>query len=123
MGLGTAKAKRALTTSEARTALPELARAAAKRSKPSKKLLDNAVEIHPRGEQRSAYLVPEVDLEEAERRIEDLEEEIEDIVLVRLIEQRTLAESGNLTDVDDVIRELGFNDLLSAHPRVRTVPG
>jgi hypothetical protein len=115
MGRGTGRAKMVVTTSQARTALPELARAAAKRSKPSKSLLDNAVEIQPRGEERSAYLVPEVDLQEAERRIEELEEELEDIALVRLIEQRTLAESGNLTTVDDVIREFGFHDLLDAH--------
>lgn len=115
MGRGAGRAKMVVTTSQARTALPELARAAAKRSKPSKSLLDNAVEIQPRGEERSAYLVPEVDLEEAERRIEKLEEELEDIALMRLIEQRTLAESGNLTAVDDVIREFGFHDLLDAY--------
>ncbi len=101
-----------VTTSQARTALPELARAAAKRSKPGKSLLDHAVEIQPRGEQRSAYLVPEVDLQEAERRIETLEEELEDIALMRLIEQRTLSESTTHTPVDDVIGKFGFHDLL-----------
>ncbi len=115
MGRGAGRAKKVFTTSQARTALPELARAAAQRSKPSKSLLDNAIEIQPRGEERSAYLVPEVDLEGAERRIEELEEELEDIALLRLIEQRTLAESDNRTTVDDVIRELGFHDLLDAH--------
>lgn len=113
MGRGSGRAQVVLTTSQARTVLPELARTAAKRSKPSKSLFEHAIEIQPRGEERSAYLVPEVDVEEAERRIEELEEELEDIALVRLVEQRALADSGNLTPVDDVIREFGFHDLLS----------
>jgi len=112
--MGRAQGKpKAITTSEARTVLPELARAAARRSKPAKSLRANAVVIHPRGEERSAYLVPEVDIEEAERRIEELEEELEDVALVRLMEQRALTDNGNLTHVDDVIREFGFHDLLA----------
>lgn len=51
----------------------------------------------------------------AARRIEELEEELEDIALLRLLEQRILADDGNLTPVDDVIRELGFHDLLGGH--------
>jgi hypothetical protein len=74
-----------------------------------------AVEIRPRGEDHSAYLVPGVDLVNAARRIEELEEELEDIALLRLLEQRILADDGNLTPVDDVIRELGFHDLLGGH--------
>jgi hypothetical protein len=113
MGRGGKGAKTTLTTSEARSSLPALARAAARRAKPSKSLLDNAVEIQSRGEQRSAYLVPQVDVEDATRRIEKLEDELEDIALVRLLEQRVLADSGRLTPVDDVMREFGFHDLLS----------
>jgi hypothetical protein len=112
MGRGASRAKRRLTTSEARSVLPELARTAARRTRPSKSLLDNAVEIQPRGEERSAYLVPEVDIEKASLRIEELEDELEDVALMRLLEQRALADSGNLTPVDDVIIEFGFEDLL-----------
>jgi hypothetical protein len=112
MGRGGSRAKTTLTTSEARSVLPKLARTAARRTRPSKSLLDNAVEIQPRGEKRSAYLVPEVDIEKASLRIEELEDELEDVALMRLLEQRALADSGNLTPVDDVIRELGFEDLL-----------
>ncbi len=54
-----------------------------------------------------------MDIEAAQRRIEELEEELEDVALVRLLEQRTLSGSGNLTHVDDVIREFGFQDLLN----------
>lgn len=111
--MGHAQGKPRMTTSEARTCLPELARAAARRSKPAQTLRENAVVIHPRGEERSAFLVPEVDIEAAEQRIEELEEELEDVALVRLMEQRTLMDAGNLTHVDDVIRELGFDELLN----------
>jgi hypothetical protein len=112
MGRGAEGTKAALTTSAARKALPKLARAAAKRAKPSKSPRDHAVRIQPRGEARCAYLVPEVDLEDAERRIGELEEELEDVALMRLLEQRALDDDGKLTPVDDVIAELGFHDLL-----------
>jgi len=111
-GARSTKTTLTLTTSQARSILPELARTAARRAKPSRHLLDNAVEIQPRGEERSAYLVPEVDLKEAARRIEDLEDELEDVALVRLLEQRILADNGHLTPVDEVISEFGFHDLL-----------
>ena len=111
--MGRAKDTTTLTTSEARRVLPQLARDAAKRQRPGRSLRENAVQIRPRGEERSAYLVPEVDLEDAERRIEELEEELEDVGLMRLMEQRALSDSGKLTHVDDVIRELGFDELLT----------
>ena len=113
MGRGAGDARAKLTTSEARRSLPALAREAARRDRPSERLLDNAVEIQPRGEDRSAYLVPEVDVEAAQRRIDALEEELEDIALVRMLEQRAAADTGNLTYVDDVIRDLGLDELLS----------
>lgn len=106
--------KATLTTSEARRVLPQLVRDAAQQSRPGKSLRENAVQIQPRGEEGSAYLVPEVDLEAAERRIEALEEELEDIGLMRMLEQRMRVETGALTDVDDVIREFGFDELTEA---------
>ena len=36
----------------------------------------------------------------------------EDAALMRLVEARVLRDSGNLTPVDDVIRALGYDDLL-----------
>lgn len=106
-------AKAKLTTSEARKALPGLARDGAQRDRASGSLLDNAIEIQPRGEQRSVFLIPEVDLDAAQQRIEELEEELEDVALVRMLEHRVHADPGNLTPVDDVIRELGFPELLA----------
>ncbi len=113
MGRGARETTTKLTTSEARRSLPALARDAARRDRPSERLLDHAVQIQPRGEDRSAYLVPEVDIEAAQRRIDSLEEELEDIALVRMLEQRAAADTGNLTYVDDVIRDLGLGKLLS----------
>jgi hypothetical protein len=105
-----------MTTTEARKSLPQLARDAARRAKAGKGLLDNAVEIQPRGERRSAYLVPEVDLEAAQRRIAELEEELEDVALVRMLEERLQRDTGNLTPVDDIIGAFGFDELRSDSP-------
>jgi len=110
MRRSTGGARVRLTTSEARRSLPALARDAARRDRPSAGLLDHAVEIQPRGEDRSAFLVPAVDVEAAQRRIASLEEELEDIALMRMLEQRATADRGRLTHIDDVIRELGVDE-------------
>jgi len=101
-----------LTTTEARRSLPGLVKAAARRRTPGKDLRANAVEILPRGEQRKALLVPEVDIEEAERRIADLEETLEDVELMRVIEERVVSGKEPGAPIEDVIRELGQEDLL-----------
>jgi hypothetical protein len=106
-----------LTTTEARKSLPSLVRAAARRSTPGKSLRANAVEISPRGEERKALLVPEVDIEAAEKQIADLQETLEDIELMRIIEERVGGGDGTGTPVADVIRELGQEDLLEEPPR------
>jgi len=105
---------KALTTSQARKDLPKLARAAAQRTRAGTSLREHAILIQPRDETRGAYLIPEIDVTAAERHIQELEEELEDIALMRLLEQRTLSGTGALTPVDDVIRELGFDALLSS---------
>ncbi|MGA2927937.1 MAG: hypothetical protein ABSG43_18470 [Solirubrobacteraceae bacterium] len=103
-------AKSVLSTSEARKALPSLAREAAQRNTPSDDLLGQAIEIAPRGEARSAFLIPGVDIEAAQQRIANLEEELEDIALMRMLEQRLAADSGNLTPFDDILREVGLDE-------------
>ena len=105
-----------LTTTEARRSLPGLVKAAARRRTPGKDLRANAVEILPRGEQRKALLVPEVDIEEAERRITELEETLEDVELMRLIEERVVTGNEPGTPIEDVIRELGREHLLDDLP-------
>jgi len=104
--------KETLSTTEARKSLPSLAKRAARQKKPGKSLRANAVAIQPRGESRRALLVPEVDVEATERYIEELEETIEDIELMRLIEERTVTGEETGSPLADVIRELGQEDLL-----------
>jgi cell division GTPase FtsZ len=104
------------TTTQARESLPSLAKAAAGRKKAAKNLRDNAIEIHPRGVQGKALLVPEVDIEAAERQIAELQETIEDIELIRLIEERTSTGKETGTPLADVIRQFGHADLLDERP-------
>jgi hypothetical protein len=101
-----------LTTTEARRSLPGLVKAAARRKTPGKDLRANAVEILPRGEERRAFLVPEVDIEAAERQIAELQETLEDVELMRIIEERVVTGTETGTPLEDVIRELGQDDLL-----------
>lgn len=101
-----------MTTSEARRSLPTLVRRAAQRRKPGRTLRANAVEIQPRGETRSALLIPEVDVAAAERYISELEETIEDIELMRLVEERVVSGSERGLPLAEVIRDLGQEDLL-----------
>jgi predicted type IV restriction endonuclease len=105
-----------LTTTEARRSLPGLVKAAARRRTPGRDLRANAVEILPRGEERKALLVPEVDIEAAERRIAELEETLEDVELMRVIEERVVTGQEPGTPIEDVIRELGRDHLLDDLP-------
>jgi hypothetical protein len=117
MGRRANKTAVAMTTTEARKSLPTLAKTAARRKRPSKRLRDNAVAIQPRGEEGRALLVPEVDIAEAERHIAELEETIEDIELMRLVEERVKGGAERGTPIDDVIRRFGFEEeLLGERP-------
>ena len=97
-----------LTTSEARTALPGLVRKAAK-AKPAKTLRDNAVAIRARGEEGLVLLLPEADVTAAERRIAELEEELEDVALMRMVEELTLADTGERFTLEHVAKEAGIS--------------
>lgn len=103
--------ERRYTIEEARTELYGLVNEFAHVGKPSKSLLERAVEIgpHRRG---GAVLVPEVDALAAERRIEELEQELEDIGLALLLEER-LAGPGERATLDEVAAELGLADFLA----------
>lgn len=96
-----------LTTTQARTQLPALVRKIA-RSKPTAALTQTAVVIHARGEQTPVMLLSGASVAAAEQRIAELEEELEDIALMRLIEQREINDSGRRVTVDDLALELGI---------------
>jgi hypothetical protein len=110
--VGKRRQGRTYTTTEARDSLPTLVKQAATKKKAGKSLRSSAIVIQPRGEERKAFLIPEVDLEAAEREIADLRELLEDIELVHLIEERAAAGSGDGTPLAEVIRELGHENLL-----------
>lgn len=110
-----------LGTSEARRDLSKLVEEAGRRKRPSRSLLDNAVEI---GAYRrtGAVLIPEVDAKthaerEAllEQRVEELENELDEVFLGLLVSERLVARKGAGTrgkPIEQVARELGFGELL-----------
>jgi hypothetical protein len=104
------------TIEEARTELYGLVRKFAAIDEASESLLDRAVEIGPR-RRGGAILVPEVDALEAARRIEELEDELEDIGLALVLQER-LAETGARSSLDEVAAGLELTDVLTAE-RVR----
>jgi hypothetical protein len=104
-----------MATSEARAELSKLVNDLAAREQPGSSLADSAIEIgrHRKG---GAWLVPEVDAQAAVERIAELEEELENIAIGLALEERIARSSGGTTPARDVIRELGFDDLLEGLP-------
>jgi hypothetical protein len=108
-GLHFAPAKR-LATSEARATLSSLVNDLGRHREPSRSLADNAIEIGPH-RKGGAWLVPEVDAQAAVGRIAELEDELENIAIGLMLADR-LERSTQATPAREVIRELGFDDLL-----------
>lgn len=108
-----APAKR-MGTSEARAEFSKLVHDLSRHRSPSASLADNAIEIGPH-RKGGAWLVPEVDAQAAMERITELENELENIAIGLLLQER-LDKSSGTTPGRDVIRELGFDDLLEGLP-------
>lgn len=106
---------RRLATSEARAALSGLVNDLGGHREPSGSLVDNAVEIGPH-RKGGAWLVPEVDAHAAVRRIAELEDEVENIALALMLSERLESSEGTTVPAEQVIRELGFDDLLDGLP-------
>jgi hypothetical protein len=100
------------TVEEARTELYRLVDGFRKVRKPSSDLAERAVEIGPR-RQGGAWLVPEADAQAAIERIEELEEELEDVAIGLLVAER-LGRSGPEEDIslDELARQFGLEHLL-----------
>jgi hypothetical protein len=100
------------TVEQARRELYALIDEFRKVSEPSGSLLDRAVEIGPR-RQGGAWLVPEADAQAALDRIEELEEELEDIGIGLLLQER-LARGGLDDDLslEELASEVGREHLL-----------
>lgn len=111
----------ALTLEEGRQRLHELAASFGKLTKPSRSLLDRAQSVGPY-RKGGLVLVPEIDavaaaerIEEAEREKEALLEEIEDLGIILLAQER-LAEPTpveRLIPIEQLAREFGREHLLA----------
>jgi len=111
----------ALTLEEGRQRLHELAASFGKLKKPSKSLLDRAQSVGPY-RKGGLVLVPEIDavaaverIEEVERERETLLEEIEDMGIILLAQER-LAEPTpveRLIPIEQLAREFGREHLLA----------
>jgi hypothetical protein len=106
---------RRMATSEARADFSKLVNELAGHKQPGASLADNAIEIGPH-RKGGAWLVPEVDAHAAVERITELEQELENIAIGFALQERLDSSSGGTTPARDVIRELGFADLLEGLP-------
>ena len=107
-------APRRLATSEARADFSNLVNELGERDTPGESLADNAIEIGPH-RKGGAWLVPEVDARAAVEELEELRDELENITIGFLLQDR-LADSNETVPAADVIRDLGFDELLDELP-------
>ena len=108
---------RCLSSSAARDSLPALVKTACAVTKPSKTLVDRAVEIGPynRG---GAWLVPAADAQAAIRRetelrerVAILEEQLENLAIADFVRERVATASGRKLSGIDFVRSLGFDQI------------
>lgn len=114
MGRGT---RSEMGTSEARENLPHLVKEAVSHRRPASSPKAHAVEIKPRGERRSASLVPTIDLDAAERRIEELEEELENAGIALFLQDRLSKTSGKRLSAEEFLRGIGMDEFVEQLPR------
>lgn len=101
-----------LGTAEARKALPDLVRKATSRKTPAAAPKRHAVEIKARGGQRSASLVPTIDLDAAEERIENLEEQLEDAGIALFLHERLSSTTGERLSSEEFLRGIGMDEFV-----------
>jgi len=106
-----------LSSSAARDSLPGLVKTACAVTKPSKTLVDRAVEIGPynRG---GAWLVPAADAQAAIRReaelrerVAVLEEQLENLAIADFVRERVATASGRKLSGIEFVRSLGFDQI------------
>lgn len=107
--------RRRLATSEARSDLSKLVNELGAHDQPAESLADNAIEIGPH-RKGGVWLVPEVDARATQEELDAARDELENIALSFLIQDR-LAESTETVPAREVIRDLGFEDLLENLPK------
>jgi len=118
----TVRPARSLPNTRARDTLPQLVEEMAGYEAPSESLADHAIEIGPHNH-GVAWLVPQIDAQAAldreaalRERIEELEEEAENIAIGMLVQHRLGESVGVTISGADLIRELGFEDLAEGLP-------
>jgi hypothetical protein len=113
---------RSLPTTQARTELPRLVNELVAVEKPGETLADHAVEVGPRN-RGGVWLVPAVDVDAAmdreeglRLRVDELEDEVENIALGFLLMERLGQSTRETTSGAEFIRGLGFDDLAADLP-------
>lgn len=109
--------ERRMGTSEARASFSKLVRALGERDTPSASLLDSAIEVGPQ-RKGGVWLIPEVDGQAAVERIEtltstveELEDELENVAIGLLLQQRLDNSDGDVISGAQLLRDLGYTSL------------
>lgn len=105
-----------LGTAEARKSLPDLVREAVSRKKPASSPKRHAVTIQPRGEERSASLVPTIDLDAAVKRIDELEEELENAGIALFLHERLSTTRGERLSAAEFLEGIGMDEFVQELP-------
>jgi hypothetical protein len=113
---------RSLATTKARTQLPTLVKELGAVKKAGTTLAEHAVELGPHN-RGGVWLVPAVDAdaamereEQLRARIDELEDEAENLAIGVFLTQRLAQSPGTTTSGADFLRELGFDDLAADLP-------
>ena len=113
---------RRLGTSEARADFSKLIHALGEHDTPAGSLLDNAIEVGPQ-RKGGAWLIPEVDgqaaverIEVLEETIEMLEDELENVAIGFMLQERLGKSDGGVISGAQLMRELGYTDLAEGLP-------
>ena len=101
-----------LPTNVARDQFYKLINRLSRMRKASGSLLDRAVEVGPRGH-GGAVILPKVDAEAALARIAELEDELEELTLARIVEERLQTPADQLLSVEELADGVGRGHLLS----------
>jgi hypothetical protein len=107
----------ALGTAEARKSLPSIVRKAARRKKPASSPKRHAIEIKPRGEEGSASIVPTIDLDAAEERIDELEEDLENAGIALFLHERLTATGERRLSTAEFLEGIGMDEFIDELPR------
>ena len=113
---------RRLGTSEARADFSKLIHALGEHHTPAGSLLENAIEVGPQ-RKGGAWLIPEVDgqaaverIEVLEKTIESLEDELENVAIGFMLQERLEQSKGGVISGAQLMRELGYAGLAEGLP-------